>query len=72
MVLKGVFEGLGQATVSGLEDRSEGPGVMKDEEEGNNRRCTGEKGMNIVSIVSATSGHIRCLIPFQSLMFFLL
>lgn len=37
MGLKGVFGGLRQATVLGLEDQSEGPGVMRDEDEGNNR-----------------------------------
>lgn len=36
MGLKGVFGGLNKATVLGLEDQSEGLGVMRDEE-GNNR-----------------------------------
>lgn len=37
MGLKGVFGGMDQVTVLGLEDQSEGLGVMRDEEEGNNR-----------------------------------
>lgn len=35
MGLKGEF--WGQATVLGLEDQSAGPGVMRDEDEGNKR-----------------------------------
>lgn len=38
MGMKGVFGGPCQATVLGLEERSEGHAEIRDEEEGNNRR----------------------------------
>lgn len=45
MGMKGVFGGLCQATVLGLEDRSEGHAEIRDEEEGNNRRrCWRRRG----------------------------
>lgn len=37
MGLKGVFGGLRQDRVLGLEDQREGPRVMRDGDEGNNR-----------------------------------
>ena len=42
MGLKGVFGGLSQAIVLAFEDQSEGPGVMRDEEEDN--YCTEREG----------------------------
>lgn len=43
--------------VLGLENQSEGPGVMRDEEEANNG-LSGRKRRDIVSIVLVTSGLI--------------
>lgn len=50
---KGAFGG----PVSGLENQSKGPRVMRDEEEANNG-LSGRKRRDIVSIVSVTSGLI--------------
>ena len=61
MGLSGVFGGLRQATVLGLEDQSEGPGVMRDKDEGNNRLYWKER-KDIISIVLASSGHMGCLV----------
>ncbi len=59
--LKGMFGGLRQATVLGLEDQSEGPGVMRGEEEGNNRLYW-KKREGYCQHCVATSGHMGCFI----------
>lgn len=64
MGMKGVFGGLCQATVLGLEDQSEGLGDIRDEEEENNRLYW-KKREGYCQL--ATSGH-GCLVT--SIMFF--
>lgn len=65
-----MFGSLRQTTVLGLEDQSEGLGVMRNEDEGNNRLYW-MKGKDIVSIVLATNGHMGCLITSnKEVMFF--
>lgn len=79
MGLKGMFGSLRQATVLGLEDQSEGPGVMRDEDEGNNRlywkkregycqHCVGHQWSYAMSHYLQQRGYVFC--PFVFVCFF--